>query len=632
MLDELLSAKLPEAVRSVVVERAEGNPFFVEELLETLIDRGVLRREKDGWSSGELSGDFEIPDSVQAVLAARIDLLGPAEKAALQAASVIGRIFWAGPVSELLDGAEPDLAVLEERDFIRRRSGSSIAGEREYAIKHALTREVAYASRPKARRARLHAAFAAWLERGDEERDEHAPLLAHHYAEAIRAEDADLAWAGEDTALKRLSAKAVEWLARAAELALARYEIDEALELLRRAIELEPTVEHRTELWRLAGRANALKFDGEAFWTAMQSSLEACTDPRICAETYGELAFQTAARSGMWKRRPEPDLVDGWIERALELAEERSPARAKALIAQAYWDPARSTEAARAATELAEKLADVELLSYAWDASRLAAFREGEYEQACAWAERRFEALDRITDPDHVAGMYEGAIPAYAGQGSFTRARELARLHDSVASRLTPHHRLHGVAYLLQVEELAGDWEVIRTLRDRMEKAVEANLATPCVLNPRSLLVSALAAAHLGEDAEARRLESRADELGMEGFGPVLSGPRVQLALLREERERVRTLLDEPVAPRGRNWYFLASMAARLDALWALGHRDRLDAEAPPHLGPGTYLEPFALRALGVVHEDESLVARAAACFEAMGLGWHAGRTRALLG
>jgi len=364
----------------------------------------------------------------------------------------------------------------------------------------------------------------------------------------------------------------------------------------------------------------------------MQRSLEICTDRRLCAQAYSELAFQTAARSGMWKRRPEPELVDGWIERALALADERSPAHVNALIAQAYWDPERSREAARAATELAETLGDIELLSYAWDASRLAAFRDGDYAEACAWAERRFEVVDRITDPDHVAGIYEGAIPAYAGGGSFARARELVALHESVAARLTPHHRLHGVAYRIQVEELAGEWEAIRALLGRTEEVVEANLATPCVLNPRSLLVSALAAAHLGEEAEARRLEARADELGMEGFGPILDGPRTQLLLLRGDLERVRALLVEPVAPRGRNWYFLAAMAARLDALAALGDRDRLEAEAAPHLRPGTYLGPFALRALGVIREDASLVEQAVARFDAMGLDWHAVRTRGLLG
>src|SRR5207249_8947201 len=171
------------------------------------IDRRMLRRENGGWTLADLPPDFAVPDSVHAVLAARIDLLDPAEKAALQAAAVIGRVFWAGPIYELVE-AEPDLRVLEERDLIRRRGGSSMSGEREYAIKHALTREVAYASLPKARRARLHAAFAGWLERSGEGNDEHAALLAHHFAEAVRPEDLDLAWAGREDEAAELRAQA----------------------------------------------------------------------------------------------------------------------------------------------------------------------------------------------------------------------------------------------------------------------------------------------------------------------------------------------------------------------------------------------------------------------------------------
>src|SRR5439155_22960923 len=146
-------------------EHAEGNPFFVEELVATLVDRGVLRRSDGGWSFGELPADFHVPASVQAVLATRIDLLPAAEKAALQAAAVIGRVFWTGPVCELLGGESPDFELLEKREFIRRRAGSSIAGAREYVIKHALTREVAYESLLKAKRAPLHDGFADLLER-----------------------------------------------------------------------------------------------------------------------------------------------------------------------------------------------------------------------------------------------------------------------------------------------------------------------------------------------------------------------------------------------------------------------------------------------------------------------------------
>src|SRR5690242_17971057 len=125
LLDGLVGAEVPERLRSAIVDRAEGNPFFVEELLATLIDRGVLQRQNGGWTFAELPEGFEVPDTVQAVLAARIDLLPAAEKAALQAAAVIGRVFWTGPVYELVGGS-PDFDLLAERDFVRRRAGSSL--------------------------------------------------------------------------------------------------------------------------------------------------------------------------------------------------------------------------------------------------------------------------------------------------------------------------------------------------------------------------------------------------------------------------------------------------------------------------------------------------------------------------
>src|SRR5262249_5984473 len=146
--------------------------------------------------------------------------------------------------------------------------------EREYAIKHALTREVAYASLPKARRAQLHAAFARWLERSGEGGDEHAGLLAHHYAEAVRPEDVDLAWTGHEAEAEELRVKAREWSTRAAELAIGRYEIDEGLTLLHRAVGLEPDPVEQGRLWYEIGRASALKYDGEGFVAAMERSIE----------------------------------------------------------------------------------------------------------------------------------------------------------------------------------------------------------------------------------------------------------------------------------------------------------------------------------------------------------------------
>jgi class 3 adenylate cyclase len=625
MLDELLGGALPAGLREVVVQRAEGNPFFVEELLGTLIDRQFLERQNGSWRLTELPSDFAVPDTVQAVVAARVDLLAPAEKQALQAASVIGRIFWAGPVYELVQKAEPDLRVLEERDFIRRRPGSTIAGDREYAIKHALTREVAYASLPKARRATLHAAFARWLERTGDARDEYAPLLAHHYAEAVRPDDSDLAWAGEEDELAQMRARAIVWLRRAAELAIGRFEIDEGLALLHRALDLGPDEADQAALWREIGRANVFKMDGEAFWTAMLNSLEGTTDRAIIADTYSDLAFNTATRASMWKRRPDRELIAGWIDRALELSESDSAARAMALIARTNFDPEKFGAAAQEASDLADRIDDMELRSWAWDARSIAAYSRGDYDEAYAWARRRFDIVPMMTDPDHIALIYMFGLPACLATGRFKEARRISKAHDEVTHNLTPHHRLHAVRLLINVEQAGGFWDAARKLTSRAESAVAANIATPCASNVWSLLGCALANVHLGNDQEARRLERSAEDLGMEGYS--FDASYVEIAIARGDLAEVERRLTE-WSPDG--FLDIFGLIARLNALVALERRAEIVAEAPAMLKPKTYLEPFALRALGYARGDHGLIQQAVERFEAMGLDWHAAKTRSV--
>jgi class 3 adenylate cyclase len=633
LVEELLESDLPDRVGELIVERAEGNPFFVEEVLGSLIDAGVLQRENGGWRATDLPAGFDIPDSVQAVLAARIDLLDGANKAALQAAAVIGRTFWTGPVYELVDGLEPDLRLLESRDLIRQRSGSSLEGEVEFVFKHALTREVAYGGLTKARRARLHARFADWIYRLGDGRDEHVPLLAHHYAEAVRPEDADLVWAEEAAELERLRRQALEWLERAGDLAIGRYEIDDGLALLSRALELEPDEIRESQIWRKIGLANALKFDGEAFWTAMQRSLAVCHDRTTCANSYADLAMQTAIRSGMWQRRPERDLVDGWIEEALTLAPPEGPARAKALIARCFWSRRAEGGPADEATELAERLGDVELRSYAFGAQSATAFGRGDFAGSLTWAERRLDLIAEISDPDHIADVYEMTIPSFSILGRFADSRRLASLHDEVVQTLSAHHRLHGVAVLLEVEEVCGGWDRILGLAERTTSAVMDNLSTPCIRNARSLLVTALAAARSGNAEAAASFEERGEEVATEGYDFILAAPRAQLALLRGDSDSALALtrpFDE-FAGTVQTWFALQAATARLDALAAAKDRRNLEREAEPLLRPETYLEPFALRALGIVREDEQLIARAIERFDAMQLDWYAAQTRTLL-
>ena len=503
MLDEMLPAVLPAELREHVVARAEGNPFFLEDLVGELADAGILLRVGGEWALGEAQADFTMPDTVHAVLAARIDRLPQREKAALQAGAVMGRTFWAAPVVHLLGGDEPDFTLLEERDFIRRRGGSSMVGELEYAIKHALTREVAYSSLPKARRGHLHASFADWLMRFDPAVEEHASLLAYHFAEAVRPEDVDLAWADAPSELERLRTQAVKWLRRAAELARSRYEIAEAIQLFVRATEAlvdDPT--EQSALWREIGLCNALRFDGEAFWTAMERSLGMCPDQATRADTYGLLAFHTTLRAGMWRVRPDQEVIDEWIDCALELSEPGTSAHARGLIARVYGDPTVSSDAAVEAVAIADRIGDPELRSYARGARAKAAFDEQRYDEAVTWAERRFELVDKITDPDHLTDLYGESIPYCAAVGRFQEARRIAALAGEIASRLTPHHRVHGVSFFLELDELVGSWEQIAELRERTERCVEANLDTPCIRNMRSLLLCAAASVELGRERE----------------------------------------------------------------------------------------------------------------------------------
>ena len=345
----------------------------------------------------------------------------------------------------------------------------------------------------------------------------------------------------------------------------------------------------------------------------MRNAIELCPDEETKAELYGELAHETATRSGMWRRMPDYPMVDEWIETALRLAPPDSVARARGLIAKGFWNPFDGSAYAQEASTIAERLDDVELRSQAWDVRGIAEFVAGRYELGRAFAERRFELLDRISDPDHRADIHSAPISGCVWSGRFNEARRLAAAHDEITRPLTPHHRLHGVAILAEVEELVGDWERVRELGPRTEEAVAENAATPCVRNARSLLVCAVASAHLGDDATAARLERAAEDLGIEGYGVVLDIPRMQLALVRGDLDAVGRLLKTPLPVRGwyRGWMALATISTRLDGLAAVGDRSGAEREAGSNLRPNTYLEPFALRALGLVREEPELLERA---------------------
>src|SRR5207247_8456923 len=221
---------LPEHVRDRLLDKTEGNPLFVEETVRMLVEEGA-------------EGGDGIPDSLQAMIGARIDRLPAGAKIVLQRGSVIGRTFWAGAIDHLSpeydsDELEDMLDDLLLRDFVTREERSTISGESGYRFKHVLIWEVAYGGLWKSGRAEYHMKFAEWLrEKADKELLE---IRAYHLDQAC------LLYAELDgkppEELARTAAKA---LTAAGKRALSRESNVSARKLLLRAAELEPTLERR---------------------------------------------------------------------------------------------------------------------------------------------------------------------------------------------------------------------------------------------------------------------------------------------------------------------------------------------------------------------------------------------------
>jgi class 3 adenylate cyclase len=613
LLEERLPA-LPADLRDRIVERADGNPFFLEELVEELQERGTA--------------DLAMPDTVHAVLAARIDRLPETEKAALQAGAVMGRMFSKAGVVYLLDGHEPDFGLLEERDLVVAAPAGTPGEEGELAIKHALTREVAYGSIPKARRGRLHAALANWLE--EDATDERAPLLAYHYAEAVKDEDADLVWATEPLELERVRGRAVHWLTRAGQLARGRHEMQEAVALFSRAVELSADEHEQALLWRAIGEAHALRYDGEGMRKALIRALEGPLDDAERADAYAFLAFQSSIRSAMWSIKLNMARIDEWAALALELAGDGTEAKARALLARANIElEGAPEETLREATAIADGLGSLELRSFALGARTQSAFDQRRFAEAASWSEQRLALLGGIDDPDHLCEAYEAGSPAAAAVCRFDEARRLAELHGGLAQRLSAHHRVHSVSLDLELADALGDWSGLAAQTDRALAAIEANLATPCVRNPRDLLLCSLAHLCLGDEGRAAELEQDGLRIAGEGYETYLSGVQLRIAMERGDRQTTESLIELPVE-RALVWG-PGIFSARLDAFVALGRHDRIEAEAPGLAQEGTAVEPFALRALGVARRDDGLLVRADERFARLGLDWHRAQTERLV-
>jgi class 3 adenylate cyclase/tetratricopeptide (TPR) repeat protein len=297
---------LPAETQQALLARAGGNPLYAEQFARMLEERGGL-------------GD-ELPESVQAIIAARLDSLPADEKRLLLDAAVFGRTFWLGALAGH-ERAEEQLRGLQRKEFVRRERRSTVEGEAEFSFAHLLVRDVAYAQIPRSQRAEKHVQAARWIESLSADRSEDiSELLAHHYLAALELAQATGLDRTElvEPAIAALAAATQRALALSAFAQAERYAASE-LELLAEGDVLRPRA-----LFMLAqaqfelGRAEVVETCAEAAALFMANG-----DTQSAAEA------EISAANWLWNLG-RSDEAHAASERALELVRDAPPSRVKA--------------------------------------------------------------------------------------------------------------------------------------------------------------------------------------------------------------------------------------------------------------------------------------------------------------
>ena len=373
LIENLLgAADFPADVAERIVETAEGNPLFVEQMLATIIDDGRLIREDDQWIvAGDLS-EVTVPASIQALLASRLDRLTPEERSALDAASVIGQEFVAGAVRDLVgEDSGPrvlgDLMALVRKELIRP-DRSALPGDVAFRFWHLLIRDAAYEAIPKAQRAKLHERFADWLERvaGDAV-SEQEEIVGYHLERAF-AYCRELGPA--DARSDALGRRAALRLAAAGRRAAARGDQPAAVGLLSRAASVGPD-RGAERAWTLYHLGVELQEAGDE-----PAALAALDEAVRLAESADDRSLGWRARIARTEVQTEVDPrslptataraeIEEAIEALTELGDEAGLADAWTKLGFIEYMPSRYDHAARAerrAVAYARACADDRLL------------------------------------------------------------------------------------------------------------------------------------------------------------------------------------------------------------------------------------------------------------------------------
>jgi predicted ATPase len=592
LVDEILqkASEIPIELRDLIVDGAEGNPFYVEELITMLIEDGVIVPGKERWRiQPERLAEVQVPTTLTGVLQARLDSLPSKEKALMQRASVVGRRFWnatlvalkAGERSGLADEEiDPLLGSVRQRELVFRRELSAFADADEYIFKHALLRDVAYETVLLKLRRVYHGQVALWLENAAGERmGEYLGLIARHYE-----------LAGETT-------KAAILMKRLGDEALQVGAFRDAIKAFERALGLLPavgrdrvhgasTTESDIELAErsmlLVNLGNARNRVGD-YLVAMQHLEQGLALARQANDQRAEIAAlnrlaQVASEQGTF------DTAQRYLDEVLSLAREQDDldcvASALSMLSTVAWrwgDIEQAEECCHESLAIYRELGDGTRIPHMLNILGILATLQDKVEQAEQYYEQGLRFARETDDRQLVADLLGNlGYLNHHGTGSLDRAKQYYQ--ESLLLSREVDHRSGVTSTLSNLGQLyvsLGEYEAARQyLREALVESVAIG-AVPLTLDALVGVVQ--------QQIEVGQYVSAAELLGLALSHPAMEADVRRVAELAHGR--LRDLLSakelEAAMERGK-MLDLDSVVAELAPVAA----ETVDAEGPSYGAP----------------------------------------------
>ncbi len=618
MAASLLPASAARLARRVA-EASGGNPFFVEEIARSIVGEGGDARR--------------LPDTVQAAISARLDLLPPAEKRTLQHAAVLGQRFTQELLAGLM-GEEPTeaLEALAQKALVQELL---VSDPGRWNFRHTLIRDVAYSSLPRAERARLHERVAEALAAGaGERRGELDELVAFHRNEAFEL---------EPSPERRQAALAAT--ADAAAALFRRGATHRSQELYERAAELADSPQARLEALESAAGVALRRVRGDQAVRLLQAAAEVAEgagNASAAAAAYARAAETATRMVGITGALPEAELRR-MIERGEELAAQGPDpvTRARLVLARAWlaWSRSRLDEMGGAAEEalaLARQLDDVPLLSSALDAAAATAWHGGRFQEALERTAERLRLLEGGVAGPLIESERDDALHMMAESliqlGRYREAR-------SYAERLRKSNVDRGIVYSGWARTIVpsfqlGEWDEALAAAKRVREAWTAVERPPSTFMGGAV---AMAGAVLGYRGDMHGFE---DWMGFAEEVAGRSGQKLGVITMRAEVALHQgNVADAAELLAGEDtgflfWWKPAFFATRAEVLAAAGggEAEAAIAAAEEHIGDSRPCAGVLWRARGRLSGDQADLRRALAIFEEIECPFQAARTGWLLG